>query len=205
MDAVGADQHVAARGRAVRAAAVEEICGDAAIVLREGAEPVTEMEAALAEPRARRLVDDVLQLAAMDRELRHVEARIGAAQLAPDLLPEAVEIEQLVGADRDRVEPLQQPEFLQLLDGVRQRVDADAKLADAVGLLIDLALDAARMQHQRGDEPAHSSAGNDGLHALERLTQRRARMILRSQWNRAMQLAATAHRVIALYVAAPQA
>ncbi len=35
MDAVGADQHVAMRGRAVRAVAVEEIGGDAALVLRE--------------------------------------------------------------------------------------------------------------------------------------------------------------------------
>ena len=123
------------------------------------------MKAALAEPRARRLIDHALQLAAMDRELRHVEARVGAAQLAPDLLPEAVEVEQLVGADRDRVEPLQQAELLQLLDGVRQRVDADAELADAVGLLVDLAVDAARMQHQRGGQPAHASADNDGLHA----------------------------------------
>ena len=111
------------------------------------------MEAALAEPRARRLIDHALQPAAMDRELRHVEAGVGAAQLAPDLLAEAVDVEQLVGADRDRVEPLQQAELLQLLDGVRQRVDADAELADAVGLLVDLAVDAARMQHQRGGSP----------------------------------------------------
>ena len=124
------------------------------------------MEAALAEPRARRLIDHALQAPAMDRELRHVEARVEPTLFAPDLLPEAVEIEQLVGADRDRVEPLQQAELLQLLDGVRQRVDADAELADAVGLLVHLAVDAARMQHQRGDEPAHTSADNDGLHAL---------------------------------------
>src|SRR5215216_3224378 len=113
MDTVGADENVALRGRVVRAAAVEEIGGDAAVVLLEAAEPVPGADAALAEPRARRLVDHVLQLAAMDRELRHVEARIGAAQLAPDLLAEAIEIEQLVGADRDRIEPLQQSQLLQ--------------------------------------------------------------------------------------------
>src|ERR1041385_82309 len=113
------------------------------------------METALAEPRARRLIDHALQAPTMDRELRYVEARVEPALFAPDLLPEAVEIEQLVGADRDRVEPLQQPQLLQLLDGVRQRVDADPELADGVGLLVDLAIDAARMQHQRGDKPAH--------------------------------------------------
>ncbi len=92
-----------------------------------------------------------------------------AAQLVPDFLPEAVEIEQLVGADRHRVEPLEQAEFLQLLDRVRQRVDADAKLADAIALLVDLAVDATRMQHQRGDEPAHAPADNDDLHARDTL------------------------------------
>src|SRR5438105_10845268 len=112
MDTIGADQHVAACGQAMRTAAIEEIRRDAAVVLREGAEPRSEVEPALAEPRARRLIDDVLQLAAVDRELRHVETRIGAAQFAPDLLPEAVEVEQLVGADRDGVEPFEQTELL---------------------------------------------------------------------------------------------
>ncbi len=56
MNAVGADQHVAAHGLAVRAVAVEEIGGDAAFVLRERAEPVAGVHACLAErapaPRA---------------------------------------------------------------------------------------------------------------------------------------------------------
>src|SRR4051812_30938355 len=122
------------------------------------------VETLVAEPRARRLIDDALQAAAMDRELRHVVAGIEPARLAPDLLPEAIGVEQLAGTDRDRVEPLQQPELLELLDGMRQRIDTDAKLADAVGLLVDLAIDAAGMQHQRGRQPAHSSADNDRLH-----------------------------------------
>src|SRR3954469_9261267 len=124
------------------------------------------MEPTLAEPRARCLIDHVLQLAAMDRELRHLEAGVGAALLAPDLLPETVKVEQLAGADRDRVEPLQQPKLLWLLDGMRQRVDANTELANGVGLLIDLAIDAARMQHQRRNEPANSAADDNGLHVL---------------------------------------
>src|ERR1043165_306933 len=122
------------------------------------------MEAAFGKPRARRLIDHVLQLAAVNGELRHLEAGVEPTQFAPDFLPEAVEIEQLVGADGDRVEPLEEAELLELLDRVRQRVDADAELADGVGLLEDFAIDAARMQHQRGDEPADSAADDDGLH-----------------------------------------
>jgi hypothetical protein len=69
-----------------------------------------------------------------------------------------------VGADRDGVEPLQQAELLQFLDRVRQRVDADAKLADALGLLEQLAVDAARVQHQGRGEPADASADDNDLH-----------------------------------------
>ena len=55
---------------------------------------------------------------------------------------------------RDRIEPVEQAELGQLLDRVRQRVDADAELADRVRLLEDLAIDPARMQHQRGRQAA---------------------------------------------------
>ena len=69
MDAIGAYQNISTRGMGMRAAAVEEIGGDAALVLAERAEPVAGMDAAFAEPRADRLIDDTLQAAAMDREL----------------------------------------------------------------------------------------------------------------------------------------
>ena len=131
------------------------------------------VQAAFAEPRAHRLMDHALQPAAMDGELRHVVAGVDAARLAPDLLAEAVGVDQLVGADRDRVEPLQQAELLQFLDGVRQRVDADAELADALGLLEQLAVDAAGMQHQGRGEPADPSADDNDLH--DRLTRRNSR------------------------------
>src|SRR6185437_1373038 len=83
MDAVGADQHVAASGVAVRSVAVEEVGGDAAIVLPERLQAAIEMDARFAEPRAHGLVDHALQPAAMDRELRDVVAGVEAARLAP--------------------------------------------------------------------------------------------------------------------------
>ena len=122
-----------------------------------------------AEPRAHGLVDHRLQAAAVDRELRKFEAGVGAARLAPDLLADAVGVEQLVGADADLVEPRQQAEFGQFLDRVRQRVDADAELADGVRLLENLAVDAARVQHQGGGQAPDPAADNDGLHR-KRLT-----------------------------------
>ena len=150
--------------RAVRAVAIEEIGGDAALVLLEVTEPVPCMQTAFAEPRTHRLINHALQPAAMHGELRHVVAGVDAARLAPYLLTEAIGIDQFVGADRDGIEPLQQAELLQFLDGMRQRVDADAKLADALGLLEQLAVDAAGMQHQSRRQPPDPSTDDDHLH-----------------------------------------
>jgi hypothetical protein len=69
-----------------------------------------------------------------------------------------------VGPDRDRIEPLQKAERSKLLDRMRQRIDANAKLTDLVRLLEHLALDAARVQHQGGGEPADSAACDDDFH-----------------------------------------
>src|SRR6516162_2709067 len=103
----------------MRAVAVEELSSDAGFVLPKCAEPMAGMHAGVAEPLAHRLIDDALQVAAMDRELRHVIAGVEAARLAPDLLAETVGVEQLVSADPHRIETLQQAERGELLDRMR--------------------------------------------------------------------------------------
>ena len=164
VDTVGADQYIAARGMPMRAATVEEIGGHAALILSERTEAAIEMNARLAEPSADRLVDDGLEPATMNGELRDFVAGIESARLAPDLLPEPVGIEKLVGPDRQGVEALEQAEFGQFLDGVGQRVDADAKFADGVRLLEYLAVDPARVQHQRRHQTTDAAPCDDHLH-----------------------------------------
>src|ERR1044071_3268869 len=93
-----------------------------------------------------------------------------AARLAPDLLAVTVEIIQFTGADRDRVERIEQAETCQLADRMRQRVDADAEFADRLGLLEQLAGDAPRAQHQRRGEPPDSAADDDRFHHATPLT-----------------------------------
>src|SRR5215216_7774335 len=149
----------------MRAVAVEEIGMDPGIVLAIGAEPMPGVNAGFAEACPHRLMDHGLQAAAMDGELRHVITRVGATRLTPDLLAEAVGVEQLVGADGDLVEPLQQAKLRQFLDGMRQRIDADAELADRLRLLVNFALDAAGMQHQRRRETADPPSDDDRFHA----------------------------------------
>ncbi len=121
-------------------------------------------DAALAEPCPHRLMDDRLQPATVDRELRHIEAGLDAARLAPDLLAEAVGVDQFVGADGDIVEARQQPEAGQFLDRMRQGVDADPEFADLGSLLIDLAVDTAFGEHEGRGQATDTAADNDGLH-----------------------------------------
>ena len=122
------------------------------------------MDRVIAEPLDSGLMDHALQAAAVNRELRHLVAGIEAAFLVPNLLPMTGQVEQLVGADRDRVEPIEETDTGQLTDRMRQRVDADTELADGIGLFVNFALDAAGPQHERGGEATDTAADDDRLH-----------------------------------------
>src|SRR5580704_1640859 len=166
MNAVGADQDIAAHRLDVVAGAIEEVRGHPALVLGEGPELATGVNGFLAEPLLDGLKDHVLQPAAVDRELRHVMAGVDAANVAPDLLAMAIEIIKHVGADGGVVEFLQETEASQFADRMRQRVDADAELADGVGLFEQLAADAARPQHQGRGQATDTAADDNRLHRL---------------------------------------
>src|ERR1700761_4779546 len=98
------------------AAAIEEIGGDPAFVLGERAEPATGMDRLRSKTMDYGLMDHALEPAAMDRELRHLVARIEPALLVPDLLAVARQVKQLMGANRDFIEPVQQTDARQLTD-----------------------------------------------------------------------------------------
>ena len=66
MDAVGADQDIAAYGMDMTASAVEKMGGDAAFILGESAKPAAGVDRLLAEPLLHRAVDHALQSAAVD-------------------------------------------------------------------------------------------------------------------------------------------
>ena len=100
MNAVGADQNIAACGFDMGAGTVEEMRDHAALVLRERAETAAGVDRLRPEPFLDGAMDHALQAAAMNGELRHVVAGVEAPRLAPDFLAEAVEIIQLIGANR---------------------------------------------------------------------------------------------------------
>ena len=111
MDAIGADQNVAANSCAVRAVAAEEVTGDpppSSWVKEQSGQP--RMDARFAS-RDRAVVDHRLQPAAVDPELRVFEAGIGTAWLARYLLPDTVQIEEFVGPNPGLVEFREQPQL----------------------------------------------------------------------------------------------
>src|SRR5882724_10254681 len=116
MNAVGADQDIAAHGLGVAAGAIEEIGGHPTFILVEGAQPAAGVDRILAQPLLDGAVDHALQPASMDRELWHVVAGINAANVAPDFLAMAIEIIKHVGADRDVIELLQKAEAGEFAD-----------------------------------------------------------------------------------------
>src|SRR5579862_2786710 len=122
------------------------------------------MNARFSEPSADRLVDHALKSSAMDRELRDIVASVEPARLAPDLLPKAVGVEQLVSADRNRIKAFEQAEFGQFLDGMRQCIDTDTKFPDGICLLKDFAVDPARVQHKGRHKSADAGPNNNDLH-----------------------------------------
>src|ERR1700752_3879930 len=111
----------------MRAAAVEEIGSDSALVLGEGAEPAPGLDRVIAQPLDHGLMDHALKAAAVNRKLRHFVAGIEPALLMPDLLAVTRQIEQLKGADRSLVQAIQQANAGKLADRVRQRIDANAQ------------------------------------------------------------------------------
>ena len=128
VNAVGRDQK-----RAVMAAGrfsgrlVDEIGADAVRCLGPVAQMMAGENIFAAQPFGRGIEQDLLQRAAMDRELRPFVAGLDPARLAPDRLAVLGKIRKFPGAHAGRVEPVEQAEFDQLANRVRQHVDADAE------------------------------------------------------------------------------
>src|ERR1700758_1458253 len=122
------------------------------------------MNRVIAEPFDHRVMDHTLQATPVDGKLRHLMAGIESAFLVPDLLTVAGQIKQFVGADGGIVEPIEQTDAGQPADPVRPRIYANAELAEGVGLFVNLAIDAARPQHERGGEATDTAADDDRLH-----------------------------------------
>src|SRR5260370_29356461 len=76
---------------------MDEARRDRAALLLEALDAPAEFDAARTQPLLGRAIQDHLQLAAMDRELRPRQAGMPAARVGPDRLAVAVCVDQLAG------------------------------------------------------------------------------------------------------------
>ena len=116
------------------------------------------------QPLGRGIEQDLLQRAAMDRELRPFVTGLDAARLAPDRLAVLGKIRKFLGAHARGVEPVEQAEFDQFAHGMRQHVDADAERLQLGHALEDFGGNADLMQAERQRQPANAAAGDENRH-----------------------------------------
>ena len=131
MNAVAAHQNVAGDGDARAFGALPEAGFDGAFLLRKGTEDVAGAQCSPPQALPHRIAQNALQMTAMDRKLWHLIASLQSTRLAPYFLTEAVGIDQFARPDRHLVEPGQQSKLGQLGNGMRQNIDADAKLTNS--------------------------------------------------------------------------
>ena len=112
---------------------------------------------------AKRVQQDHLQIAAMDRELRMVVARRAPQRLLIDQLAEAVEERGVRGLDRGQLQRVFEAERGKLLDGMRKQIDADADRPDLGGGLEDAAGNFGLVQREPKRQSADPGADDDDL------------------------------------------
>ncbi len=165
VNSVGGDQHVAVMdARVLARRLVEEARADARSGLLEVRQVMARQDAVASEPFDHRVEQDLLQGAAMDRELRPLVAGIEPARLRPDRLAVFREVGKLLGAHAGGVELVHQAELDQFAAGVRQHVDADAERLQFAHAFEDAARHADLMQAERQRQPADAAAGNENRH-----------------------------------------
>ena len=115
----------------------------------------------VAQPLGRGIEQDLLQRAAMDRELRPFVTGLDAARLAPDRLAVLGEIREFLGAHGGRIEPVVQAELDQFAHRVRQYIDADAERPQLGHAFENSGGNADLVQAERQRQPADAAAGDE--------------------------------------------
>src|SRR6188472_220206 len=117
-----------------------------------------------AEPLARRTQQNHLQIAAMNRELRPGISRRQPARLAPDFLPELVEVDELVCCHGTIGQRIKETALAEHPARMRKQIDADPERTQFLDRFIDTRLDANAVELERSGEPRDAGADDDHVH-----------------------------------------
>ena len=156
MNAVGGD-HDLGGDREVALAAASSVAMQARAASRQGLDPRrvrAEGESVVAEALHRGTQQEVLQLPAVNGDLRPAIAGREATRLRPDRLTVLAVVAELLAADASALERALQPELEQLAHRVRKHVDADAEGLHSRHRFDDPDAKALLVQAERRREPA---------------------------------------------------
>ena len=141
---------------------------DLAALLLEASDAPAEADPFLAQHRTRRLEQDHLQLAAMDRELRPRQSGMAAARVGPDRLAVPVGVAQLARLDAGCRQRRLEPEACEDPNGAGLDVDADAERLELGHRFEHLDVEARALQAHGRREAADARAGDHDLHDVKR-------------------------------------
>src|SRR6185312_4881790 len=105
-----------------------------------------------------------LQVATVNRELRHVVTGKTAGGLAVDVLTEAIVETVLAGRDGDLCERIFETQSAELTRCMRQDIDADANCLEFGRSLEDTARNAGAVEHKPQRQSADARADNQNFH-----------------------------------------
>jgi len=180
MDAVAADGH--GPSHILHGGRIGEVNGDAARILRHARAAAVADHAVGAQASERLFEQHSLQIAAVDRELRPVVARMLARGFLKDQLAVFGEEDRLLRAHTHRVELRQQAEFGQLAHRMRQQVHAHAQGLEFGHGLVDATRNAGLVQAQREGQATDAGAQDDDLVVVHaRKAFRLSRVVLGTQ------------------------
>jgi hypothetical protein len=157
MDAVGTDERSTLHFQRRTVAALETRSHRIALLL-ERLERGVGHDALAAQPLDRGLIEQHLQIAAVNRVLRHCVTGRDAARLTPDQLAEFVVVLELAGLDCGCGQFRRKAELMNDPRRMRQEIDADAERLQLRHLFEHTRLDAARMQTQCSSQAADAAA-----------------------------------------------
>src|SRR5262249_39720890 len=126
-------------------------------------QPAIGMDARRSQPLKYSAQQHAMKLATMDAELRHRITAIDTAQFLPHGLTEPIGVDEFARADARGIQRGQQAERCEFFHGMRQYIDAEAKLAQSGRLFVDLDVDAKIVQGKSRRETANATSRDDDL------------------------------------------
>ena len=157
--AVACNRNLGARGRAIL-----EAHRDAALFLVDPHACAAELDGVSSQSLVDDLEQRLMQIGAMDREMRPGVPGVAPASLLEDKLAVLVVPDEFLRLDAAAADAGLDAQLREAAHRMRQQIDADAERLELARRLVDAAGDAFAVQVKRGDQAADAAADQRDVH-----------------------------------------